>query len=470
MRFAQRAVVLVAFTTLTAGISSWLPQAAHADAATLSITSPGDVTGNGSGITVTLSGTTPSAAYLWAYVHGPSNGPCLATPHDELLANETPLNTGGGSNNGIYTLAAGAFSEQATLGLPAGNNIICGYLEIPSSNPSDPGPMYTTPAAFDSHTILSQPCSLLDQSFSLTQFAAQTDWDDLTGKTNGAAQLTATSNTPGTIVATGPDNETDSGDSPITVGLSQYPVAAGQVSKYQLVFYPGMNGSCAMADGTVVATGPGSSFHAPAGTLAITWFAAGAGASATWNGSLLPGSNPPPTPVDHTPTIKGTGKVGTTNLCSVAAAVPPGDVWNYGWFANGNYVGSGQTLVIPASLYGKSLTCAVENNGLDGWPTATSAPVTVGLGTLSVVKAPTLMNAPHAGSPVAVNFGKWGPRNVPLKYAYQWYLGSAPIKGATKSNYLIPAADKGKKLSVKVTVTSRGFTPASVTTKPTKIK
>jgi hypothetical protein len=36
---------------------------------------------------------------------------------------------------------------------------------------------------------------------------------------------------------------------------------------------------------------------------------------------------------------------------------------------------------------------------------------------------------------------------------YQWYLGGAAVKGATKSTYLVPSSARGTSVSVKVTGT-----------------
>jgi hypothetical protein len=160
--------------------------------------------------------------------------------------------------------------------------------------------------------------------------------------------------------------------------------------------------------------------------------------------------------------------VGTTDVCSVT--VPDGDRYSFGWYANGRIVQSGQTLKIAGQLAGKSLTCVVANSGADGFPPTSSAPVTVGLGDLRLVTPPKVFGSPTAGGAVAVTFAKFAPSSANVHYSYQWYLGSKPVKGATKSNYTIPQSAKGKKISCKETVTSLGYAETSATTKAVTIK
>ncbi|MDR1852772.1 MAG: hypothetical protein LBR21_09040 [Propionibacteriaceae bacterium] len=56
------------------------------------------------------------------------------------------------------------------------------------------------------------------------------------------------------------------------------------------------------------------------------------------------------------------------------------------------------------------------------------------------------------------------------KYTYQWLRSGKSIKGATKPTYKLTSADKGKKISVKVTAKKSGYSPASVVSKAKKIK
>ncbi|MDR3069650.1 MAG: hypothetical protein LBU38_01405 [Propionibacteriaceae bacterium] len=56
------------------------------------------------------------------------------------------------------------------------------------------------------------------------------------------------------------------------------------------------------------------------------------------------------------------------------------------------------------------------------------------------------------------------------KYTYQWYRGSAKIKGATKSSYKLKKADKGKKVKVTVKAGKAGYQTVSESSPAKKIK
>ena len=62
---------------------------------------------------------------------------------------------------------------------------------------------------------------------------------------------------------------------------------------------------------------------------------------------------------------------------------------------------------------------------------------------------------------------KWaGTATSGMKYAYQWYRGSAAISKATKSKYTIVAADLGKTIKVKITATKSKVKTVSKTSTP----
>ena len=75
--------------------------------------------------------------------------------------------------------------------------------------------------------------------------------------------------------------------------------------------------------------------------------------------------------------------------------------------------------------------------------------------------------APIVGTPVTVTPGTWDPADVTL--AYQWKANGTPIGGATAASYTPVAGDAGKKLSVTVTGSRTGYTPASATSNETGV-
>ena len=78
---------------------------------------------------------------------------------------------------------------------------------------------------------------------------------------------------------------------------------------------------------------------------------------------------------------------------------------------------------------------------------------------------PTISGATKVGKKLTAKAGSWGPKGV--KLTYQWYRAGKTIKKATKSTYTLVKADKGKKITVKVTGKKSGYTTAAKTSKAT---
>jgi len=67
----------------------------------------------------------------------------------------------------------------------------------------------------------------------------------------------------------------------------------------------------------------------------------------------------------------------------------------------------------------------------------------------TATKAPSIGGAVRVGSTVRAVPGQWAP--APTAYAYQWSADQVAIKGATGATYTVPAALRGKRLTVTVT-------------------
>lgn len=78
---------------------------------------------------------------------------------------------------------------------------------------------------------------------------------------------------------------------------------------------------------------------------------------------------------------------------------------------------------------------------------------------------PTVSGTTIVGSTLSTTQGEWQP--IPDKYTYQWRRNGAAISKATKSTYTLTSSDRGKAITVTVTVHRSGHAPTSVTTAPT---
>ncbi|WP_205474423.1 carboxypeptidase regulatory-like domain-containing protein [Nocardioides sp. SYSU D00038] len=175
-------------------------------------------------------------------------------------------------------------------------------------------------------------------------------------------------------------------------------------------------------------------------------------------------------PVSFTrPTISGTPRVGSTLTAVPGAWGPSGVALAYQWYAAGQAVGqaTAQTFVPTAAEQGKAITVRVTGS-LTGYSTvARTSAATAAVAAAPAVSAstPTISGTAQVGSTLTAVPGAWGPDGVAL--AYQWFAGGQPVAGATASTLALTAAQQGQPVTVRVTGTLAGHTPAERTSAAT---
>lgn len=87
---------------------------------------------------------------------------------------------------------------------------------------------------------------------------------------------------------------------------------------------------------------------------------------------------------------------------------------------------------------------------------------------LHATKKPTISGSPKVGRKLSAKPGSWSPR--PSSYSYRWYRNGKAIKGATKRAYKVKRADKGRKLTVRVTAGRSGHPAGTAVSRPVKIR
>jgi hypothetical protein len=81
---------------------------------------------------------------------------------------------------------------------------------------------------------------------------------------------------------------------------------------------------------------------------------------------------------------------------------------------------------------------------------------------------PKITGKAKVGKKLKVKVGTWSPKP---NFTYQWYANGKAIKGATKASLKLKKAQKGKKITVKVTAKKAGFLTEKKTSKKTaKVK
>ncbi|MER5964402.1 hypothetical protein [Streptomyces sp. NPDC002057] len=164
---------------------------------------------------------------------------------------------------------------------------------------------------------------------------------------------------------------------------------------------------------------------------------------------------PKPTKV---PYMSGATRVGDRLTAVAGTWSPTPTSYAYQWRANGVAIAgaTGSTYVVPASVVGKKLTVTVtahRTGHLSGAHTTVGYTVAAGLAP-KATKAPSLTGTVKVGRTLTLNRGTWAP--APTSYTYQWYANGRAISGATRTTLTLAKAQRGAKITVKVTAHRTG--------------
>lgn len=169
-----------------------------------------------------------------------------------------------------------------------------------------------------------------------------------------------------------------------------------------------------------------------------------------------------------TPTISGTGQVGSTLSATAGSWGPSPVALGYQWFRSGAAIAGANAAtytVIPADA-GSTVTVGVTGSKVGYLPvTKKSAPTAqIAKGSFAA-PAPTIAGTPQVGQTLTAKAGIWAPS--PASFSYQWYRAGVLIPGASAVTYTPTAADVAATLSVKVIGSLSGYSTVSKTSAPT---
>ncbi|WP_051681740.1 hypothetical protein [Cellulomonas sp. HZM] len=163
--------------------------------------------------------------------------------------------------------------------------------------------------------------------------------------------------------------------------------------------------------------------------------------------------------------VEGTAKVGQTVRAGTSGWAA-GTTLAYTWLRGGATIAGakGATYALTPSDVGTKVSVRVTGT-LVGHTDAstTSAAVTVAAGTLTA-GTPKVSGTAKVGKKLTASAGTWTKGTT---LAYQWNRSGKAISGARSSSYTLTSADKGKKITVTVTGSQRGYTTASKTSAAT---
>ncbi|MFJ4339580.1 hypothetical protein [Streptomyces sp. NPDC088915] len=227
------------------------------------------------------------------------------------------------------------------------------------------------------------------------------------------------------------------------------------------------------ADGIAVAGATAAAYTLPASlqgrqlSVAVTARAAGQPTVTSVSAAtVVKGTAPKAT---KAPAVSGTVRVGSKVTAVVGTWSPAPTSYAYQWRANGVAIAgaTAAAYTLPASVVGKKLTVTVtahRTGHLSG--SAASAGYTVATGLApKATKAPSLTGTVKVGRTLTLNRGTWTP--APTSYAYQWYANGRAISGATKTAFTPSRAQRGLRITVRVTALRTGHASGTAWTPAT---
>ncbi|SEC76909.1 hypothetical protein SAMN05428939_3231 [Streptomyces sp. TLI_105] len=227
------------------------------------------------------------------------------------------------------------------------------------------------------------------------------------------------------------------------------------------------------ANGVAVAGATGSTYALPSTlfgkqlSVAVTARKAGHPVvTAVSAAAVVKGVAPKPATV---PRISGTVRVGSKVTAVVGTWSPTPTSYAYQWRANGVAIsGATSSSYVPAAaVLGKKLTVtvtALRTGHLSGAYTTAGYTVAVGLAPRATV-APYVTGTVRVGRTLSLNRGTWTP--APTSYAYQWYANGRAISGATRTTFTPTSAQRGLRITVRVTALRTGHTSGVAWTRST---
>jgi hypothetical protein len=209
----------------------------------------------------------------------------------------------------------------------------------------------------------------------------------------------------------------------------------------------------------------------PDGRATVLWrkaeYAGGSYTSQVWSQSqtLLPKPR-----ITTNAAVSGTARTGSTLTCSAA--------WNgtntkatWSWLRDGTVVSgaTAKTRTLTSADYAHKVSCRVTVSNGAGSVASTSPALNVAVGpALKATTAPSISGSVKVGYKLTAARGTWSPSAT--SYTYQWKRNGKSISGATKSTYVLVKADRGQKITVKITAHRNGWTNGTATTKPVTVR
>lgn len=145
------------------------------------------------------------------------------------------------------------------------------------------------------------------------------------------------------------------------------------------------------------------------------------------------------------------------------------------WTCNVGSLAPGQVVTLTATLRStRAATGTVTATGRGttfddtGADRTATAGITSTAATFSLAKAPRIVGRAVVGKRLRAKDGSWSP--APQEVRRQWLRNGKAIARATKATYRVVPKDRGKRISVRVTVSRTGVTSASAVSRAVRVR
>ncbi|MGN6473421.1 MAG: substrate-binding domain-containing protein [Mycobacteriales bacterium] len=176
----------------------------------------------------------------------------------------------------------------------------------------------------------------------------------------------------------------------------------------------------------------------------------------------------------------GSTPTGSVQIVIAAPAVAGGANSAASYVRTAPLVNGAASVSVPSSLSGNQVVdvaflpsnfgaeSAAGGHSADGPSYAEfSHSFVAGSSTFKNLGKPVLSGKHKVGTTETSSHGQWAPGAT--SYSYQWYAGSAKIRGATKSHLKLTKSLKGKRIHCKVTAHRSGYKSASASSNSVKV-
>ncbi|WP_165375494.1 hypothetical protein [Sanguibacter massiliensis] len=169
------------------------------------------------------------------------------------------------------------------------------------------------------------------------------------------------------------------------------------------------------------------------------------------------------------PRIVGAARVGTKLVATRGVTVPAASSVTYAWYVDGVEVDGvhGPRYVVRRRDIGKRIQVGVrgefsvgrftKRSSFYSRPTAKVVAATSSR-PFTAAPRPTVSGTARVGKKLTARAGTWKPAAT---VSYRWLRDGRSISGATRSTYTVTAADRGRRISVRVTARRAGYATTS---------